>query len=414
MTADRTFPPKPSPIPQRVRTSASQNALAKHRAIGYICTYIVIVSSSSSESQPMKEGSEKQRVIGRGAQVSPGNRFERMVVEADLEQLAADDAILADTRRVPTVFLPNETRRVITENDSPDIPFRFSINPYRGCEHGCVYCYARPGHETLGMNAGLDFETKILVKHDAPQRLRDELAEPRWNVDTISISGVTDCYQPAEREFRITRGLLEVLFEARNPVGLITKNALVTRDLDILSAMAKENLVHVYLSITTLDAELARKMEPRTSPPQGRLEALRELTAAGVPVGVMTAPIVPGLNDREIPNLLKAAHESGARSAGYVLLRLPLAVRPIFEDWILRTYPLQAERVLSLIRGTRDGNMSDAQWGRRMRGEGPYAETIAATFKTFCKKFGLDAGLPPLDYSRFRPPKTANGQMHLF
>jgi DNA repair photolyase len=352
--------------------------------------------------------------IGRGAQTSPGNRFERVHTETDLEQVAPDDELLAETHRVPTVFLPNDTRRIITENDSPDIPFRFSINPYRGCEHGCAYCYARPGHETLGMNAGIDFETKILVKHDAPQLLREELANPRWRPETISISGVTDCYQPAEREFRITRGLLEVLLEAKNPVGLITKNALVTRDIDILSAMAKENLVHVYLSVTTLDGELARKMEPRTSNPQARLSAMRELTAAGIPVGVMTAPIIPGLNDQEMPNLLKAAQEAGARSAGYTLLRLPYAVRPIFEDWLTRNCPLQADRVLALIRGARDGKLNDSQWGRRMRGEGPYADTIATSFKTFRKKFGLDGGLPPLDASKFRPPLPRSGQMSLF
>ena len=362
----------------------------------------------------MNQHTPQQRTIGRGAQTSPGNRFERVRVEADLEQVAIGDELLDATHRVPTVFLPNDSRRIITENDSPDIPFRFSINPYRGCEHGCAYCYARPGHETLGMNAGIDFETKILVKHDAPQLLREELASPRWVPETISISGVTDCYQPAEREFRITRGLLEVLLEAKNPVGIVTKNALVTRDIDLLAALAKEHLVHVFLSVTTLDRDLARKMEPRTSNPQARLKAIRELTTAGVPVGVMVAPIIPGLNDREIPSILKGAQEAGARGAGYVMLRLPYAVRPIFEDWLQRNCPLQAERVLSLIRGTRNGKLNDSEWGRRMRGSGPYAETIAATFKAFSKKLGMDKRLPPLDASKFQPPKSKSGQMNLF
>ncbi len=335
-------------------------------------------------------------------------------METDLEQVAVDDELLDDTRRVPTVFLPNATRSIITENDSPDIPFRYSINPYRGCEHGCAYCYARPGHETLGMNAGLDFETRILVKHDAVALLRDELANPRWSPETISISGVTDCYQPAEREFRITRGLLEVLLEAKNPVGIVTKNALVTRDLDILAPMASENLIHVFVSVTTLDQELARKMEPRTSNPRARLQAIRELSAAGVPVGVMVAPIIPGLNDREASAILQAAQEAGARAAGYVLLRLPYAVKAIFEDWLRRNCPLQAERVLTLIRETHGGKLNNSQWGERMRGDGPYAEMIAAAFKAFGAKLGLDKRLPPLDASKFQPPRPKSGQMNLF
>jgi DNA repair photolyase len=336
-----------------------------------------------------------------------------MRIEDDLEQLETGGEA-DEVRRVPTLFLPNETKRLITENDSPDIPFRYSINPYRGCEHGCAYCYARPGHETLGMNAGLDFETRILVKYDAPELLRSELAEASWQAEQISISGVTDCYQPAERKFRITRGCLEVMLEARQPLGIITKNALVTRDLDLLAPLAAENLVHVYLSMTTLDAELARTMEPRTATPHAKLRAIRELSSAGVPVGVMTAPIIPGLNDREIPAILEAAREAGARTAGYVLLRLPLAVRPIFEEWLNRNYPDKAQRVLSLIRSTRDGRMNDAQWGRRMRGHGEYAEQIGQTFKVFRKKYGLDQPLAPLDRGRFIPPQPRGGQLRLF
>ena len=351
--------------------------------------------------------------VGRGSGINPPNRFERVHVEDDFEQLEALDEAFEE-HRLPTVFLPNESRRVIATNDSPDVPFRYSINPYRGCEHGCSYCYARPGHEFLGMNAGLDFETRILVKYDAPQRLREELSEDGWQAETISMSGVTDCYQPAERKFRLTRGCLEVMLEARQPVGIVTKNALVARDLDVLGPLAVENLVHVYVSVTTLDQELARTMEPRTATPEARLRTVAKLAAAGVPVGVIAAPIIPGLNDREIPSLLEAAKAAGAGTASYTLLRLPLAVRPIFEEWLTRNRPDQADRVLSLVRSTRDGRMNDSQWGRRMRGQGLYAEQIEQTFNIFRKKHGLDHPLPPLDHSKFTPPKPATGQLLLF
>ncbi len=351
--------------------------------------------------------------VGRGAGVNPPNRFERVHVEDDLEHVDPADEMPGE-RRVATVFLPNDSRRLITENDSPDVPFRYSINPYRGCEHGCAYCYARPGHETLGMNAGLDFETRVLVKYDAAELLRNELGKPNWQGEVIAISGVTDCYQPAERKFRITRGCLEVMLEARQPLGIITKNSLVTRDLDLLAPLAAQNLVHVHLSITTLDAELARTMEPRTATPQAKLLAIRELSAAGVPVGVMVAPIIPGLNDQHIPAVLEAAREAGASSASYVLLRLPLAVRPIFEEWLARNYPEKADRVLALIRSTREGRLNNSQFGKRMRGQGPYAEQINQAFKVFKKKYGLDRGLPPLDSTQFVPPKPRSGQMRLF
>ncbi|HTM53981.1 MAG TPA: PA0069 family radical SAM protein [Pirellulales bacterium] len=353
------------------------------------------------------------KAVARGATVNPPNRFEVVRVEHDWEQLENSEEV-ASERRVATNFFPNETRRLITENDSPDVPFRYSINPYRGCEHGCAYCYARPGHETLGMNAGLDFETKILVKYDAPARLRQELAEKSWRGDALTLSGVTDCYQPAEREFRLTRGCLEVMLEARQAVGMITKNVLVLRDLDLLAPLARESLVHVYISITTLDATLARKLEPRTATPAARLRAIRELSAAGVPVGVMTAPIIPGLNDQEIPAILAAAKQAGAATAGYVLLRLPFAVRPIFESWVQSEYPEKADRILGLIRSTRGGRMNNYEWKTRMRGEGHYAEGIRNTFQVFRKKAGLDQPLVPLDTTKFSPPQPASGQMRLF
>ena len=341
------------------------------------------------------------------------NRFESTHCDEDLEQLADDDP-LRDERRVTTQFLPDAARTIIRENTSPDIPFRYSINPYRGCEHGCAYCYARPTHETLGLDAAIDFETKIIVKYDAAALLRAELNRPRWQAEPITISGVTDCYQPAERELRITRQLLEVMHEANQPVGVITKNALVCRDLDLLGPMAARQLMHVNVSITTLDAELGRTMEPRTSTPAARLRAIEKLTAAGVPCRVMVAPVIPGLTDEEIPAILEAARAAGAQAAGYTLLRLPLAVGPIFEDWLARRLPLKRERILARIRDTRDGALNDSQWGRRMRGAGAYAEQIAQTFRIFAARHALDGALPPFDRSCFRPPAAPGGQLRMF
>ena len=355
-----------------------------------------------------------KRIIGRGAQIAPPNRYERVAQTEDLEQLPPEEVLESQERRLPTEFLPNHTRRLICENDSPDIGFRYSINPYRGCEHGCAYCYARPTHELMGLNAGIDFETKILVKHDAPQLLRAELGSPRWRPETIVISGVTDCYQPGERKYKITRGCLEVMLEARHPVGIISKNVLMLRDLDIIRQLAERQLIRVFLSITTLDAELARTMEPRTATPAAKLRAIRELTDAGVSVGIMVAPIVPGLTDAETPAILKAAAEAGAQTAGYVLLRLPLTVEPVFDDWLKRSYPLKAERVLSLIRSTRRGRMYTSEWRVRQRGEGPYAEQIGQNFKVFARRYGLDGSLPDLDCTQFQPPRQAGGQMQLF
>jgi len=359
------------------------------------------------------ESRPTSRAVGRAAGIDPPNRFERVHTEQDWEQLDPAEE-LAEPKRLPTEFLPDASQSIITSNDSPDVPFRYSINPYRGCEHGCSYCYARPSHEYLGMNAGLDFESRIMVKQDIAPRLRTELASPKWRGEFIAISGVTDCYQPAERRFRLTRSCLEVLLEARQSLGIITKNALVVRDLDLLVPLAEQKLAHVFVSLTTLDAELARAMEPRTASPAARLRAIRELTAAGVPTGVMTAPVIPGLNDQEIPALLAAAKEAGATTASYVLLRLPFAVRPIFEDWVTRSFPDKAPRVLGLIRETRDGKLNETQFGRRMRGTGNYAEGIANTFAVFRKKHGLDRPLPELDQSKFRAPRVAGGQMNLF
>lgn len=264
------------------------------------------------------------------------------------------------------------------------------------------------------MNAGLDFESKILVKQDAADRLREELNRPAWRGELIAVSGVTDCYQPIERRLRITRSLLEVMLEAEQAVGLITKNALVTRDLDLLVPLAERRLVQVNVSLTTLDEQLARRMEPRTATPTARLKAMRALADAGVPVRVMAAPIIPGLNDHELPELLAAAHEAGARSAGTLLLRLPLAVEPIFLAWLEEHYPQKRDRVLGLIRGVRGGELSDSRFGSRMRGEGMYALQIRQTFELFARRLGMDSPLPPVDTRRFRPPRLAGGQLRLF
>ena len=351
----------------------------------------------------MPSNAPRPQPIGRGSTLRPANRFESTRLETVPEwwdEIPDEDS----PRRVSTQFLMDDSKTILRENNSPDTPFRFAINPYRGCEHGCSYCYARHYHETLGMDAGLDFETKILVKHDAAPLLRKELQRPQWKGELISISGVTDCYQPAERRFRITRGLLEVLLEFRQVASIITKNSLVLRDLDLLAPLAEQRLIQVNISLTTLDGELSRIMEPRTASPQARLRAIRELTQAGVPVRAMTAPIIPGLTDHELPQLLQAAAEAGAQHAWYTLLRLPLTVEPVFFDWLEQHRPEAYQRVEGLLRSTREGKVHSSDFAHRMQGAGPYAESVKQTFKVFAKQCGLDKELPPLDTSRFRVP----------
>jgi DNA repair photolyase len=355
---------------------------------------------------------------GRGAQVRPANRFGGPSYEEDFEDFESDPEGLSDhlehLRNLRTEYIPDQSRSIVAENASPDVGFRYSLNPYRGCQHGCSYCFARPSHEYLGLDAGLDFESKILVKHEAPALFRDFLGRPGWDAETIAMAPNTDAYQPGERQFRLTRGCLEVAAEARQPMGLITKNALILRDLDLLAPMAGDRVVHALISLTTLDPELARSMEPRTSTPAARLRAIRALAGAGVPVGVLVAPVIPGLNDHEIPTLLAAAAEAGARSAGYVLLRLPMAVGPIFWDWLRRARPDRFDRVQARVRSARGGKDNDSTFGRRMVGSGPTADRIADVFRLFRKRHGLDGGLPPLDRSRFRPPRPSSGQLMLF
>ncbi|HEY4309757.1 MAG TPA: PA0069 family radical SAM protein [Pirellulales bacterium] len=357
---------------------------------------------------------KRTKMVGRGATTSPANRFEAVHLESQFDDLEADDESLDGRRAVPTQFLPDSSQSIFATNDSPDISFRYSINAYRGCEHGCAYCYARPSHEYLGMNAGLDFETKVMVKHDAPALLRAALAKSSWQGEMITMSGVTDCYQPIERKLRLTRGLLEVMSEAQQCCGIITKNALVGRDLDILTELGRQNLVHVHISITTLDNELCGSLEPRTSRPAARLAVVRRLAEAGVPVGVMVAPIIPGLNDHEMPAILAAAARAGAQHASYVLLRLPLAVEPVFRDWLATHRPDAVSRIETRIRSTRGGAMYRSGFAERQRGRGKYAEQIKQTFQVFRAKHGLDRPLAPLDTSLFRPPRPSSGQMSLF
>ncbi len=351
---------------------------------------------------------------GRGSQLDPPNRFGVPLPILDLEQHEHDADLLEELRSTPTVYMPDNSQSVVSENNSPDIAFRFSLNPYRGCSHGCSYCYARPGHEYLGFNAGLDFESKIMVKHDAARLLREFLARPSWQSELIVMSGVTDPYQPAERDFKITRQCLEVAAECRQAIGIITKNALITRDLDLLSRMAGDHVVHANISITTLDADLARSMEPRTSTPAARLRAITALRQAGVPVRVMVAPIIPGLNDTEIPAILQAASEAGAQTANFTLLRLPLTVEPVFLEWLERCQPLKEEKILSLVRSMRGGKLNNSEFGQRMRGTGEVADQIKRMFKVFCKRYGLETELPGYDFTRFEPPRPASGQLRLF
>lgn len=333
---------------------------------------------------------------GRGAATNPVNRFEPLVVEAGPDEPPPD--------RVPTVYYRDSSRSLIVENTSPDIPFDASINPYRGCEHGCVYCYSRPFHEYLGFSAGLDFETRILVKEDAPELLRRELASPRWRPRLLALSGVTDPYQPVERRLEITRRCLAVLAEFRNPVGVITKSALIARDLDHLAELARFNAVAVSLSITTLDGELARRMEPRASHPRERLKAVEKLAAAGVPVSVSVAPVVPGLTDHEIPAILEAAAAAGARSASYIVLRLPGAVAGLFDDWLREHYPDRRDKVLNRVREMRGGRLNDPRFGHRFRAEGVFADQIRALFDTARRRHGLDRRSHDLSTAHFRRP----------
>jgi len=315
-------------------------------------------------------------------------------------------------RREPTIYLKDDSRSVLAKNDSPDVGFDYSINPYRGCMHGCVYCYARPSHEYLGYSSGLDFETRILVKEDAPELLEKAFSRKSWVPQPVALSGNTDCYQPVEQQLKITRKILEVFLRYRNPVMIVTKNALIQRDLDILSLLAADGLVSVSISVTTLRERIARQMEPRTSSIARRLETIRKLTDAGVPTGVLVAPLIPGLTDEEIPAILKTAKEHGARSAAYLLLRLPYAVKDVFLDWLQHTMPERAPKVIGRIKDLRDGHLSDGAFGTRMRGTGSVADAIHDLFSISRRRYGLESAPPELSTARFA--RLSPGQADLF
>ncbi|MCC7113363.1 MAG: PA0069 family radical SAM protein [Burkholderiales bacterium] len=367
---------------------------------------------------------------GRGATYNPDNRYHAERREAfddgwaaaprdprpDTAGDSAAVAVCPDTadagRQVRTTVTIQPARTIVTRNASPDIPFTQSINPYQGCEHGCVYCYARPSHAYLDHSPGLDFETKLYAKPDAAKLLRDELSRPGYACDPIALGTNTDPYQPIERDWRITRSILEVFAETSHPYSIVTKNALVLRDLDLIAPMARRGLARVCLSVTTLDADLARRMEPRASAPARRIAALRELARSGVPAGVMVAPVIPQLNDREIESILEAAGAAGATSAGWIMLRLPREVAPLFRDWLETHYRDRAGHVMNIVHDLRDGRDYRARFGERMRGLGPYADLIARRFELACARLGLkgDREREPLDRSQFRPPARDGGR----
>ena len=340
-------------------------------------------------------------IHGRGASWSPANRFEKLHVDLTDVDVVDVDPDESERPRRATQFFRDGTKTIITRNNSPDVGFETSLNPYRGCEHGCIYCYARPTHEYLGFSAGLDFESKIIVKTNAPELLRAELEAPRWKPQVLVMSGVTDPYQPVEKKLRVTRGCLEVLAKFRNPVAIITKNRLVTRDVDLLRKLAACNAAAVNISVTSLDPNLQRVLEPRTSSPQARLDAISQLSAAGIPTGVMVAPIIPGLTDHEVPKILEASAKAGAQFAGYTIVRLPWAVAPLFEHWLEEHFPDRKEKVLGRIRHLRGDRLNNSQWHTRMAGEGIFAEQIASLFEVGCRRAGIGER-PKLSTTAFR------------
>ena len=349
---------------------------------------------------------------GRGAVGNATGRFESEV------RVAFDDgwgSLDEEPLPLDTTYTRDSARSIIARNDSPDIPFDRSINPYRGCEHGCIYCFARPTHAYLGLSPGLDFESRIFVKEDAAALLRAELSKPGYSCDIIALGANTDPYQPIERKLEITRRILEVLREFRHPVGIVTKSALVQRDIDILAEMARDRLAVVSVSLTTLDRGLARKMEPRAATPERRLETIAALSAAGIPVNVMTAPMIPALNDMEMERLLEAAAKRGAKGAGYTLLRVPLEIKGLIEDWLAAHAPNKVKHVMSLLRDTHGGKPYDSEWGKRMRGTGPYAEMLRLRFERACQRLKLNerSSLWRLDTSLFRPPPRPGDQLRL-
>lgn len=342
---------------------------------------------------------------GRGAASNPANQFDKHHHLEDPAELDPDEL-----RQVPTQFIADTSRSVLSKNNSPDIPFQYSLNPYRGCEHGCIYCYARPSHEYLGYSAGLDFETKIIVKHDIARLLAQTFQKKSWEPQAVMLSGNTDPYQPPERKFELTRSCLEVFVWYRNPVSIITKNYLLMRDIDLIEELASRNLVSVSVSITSLRPEITNVMEPRTSRPERRLQLVEELAKRGIPVGVMVAPLVPGLTDEELPEIVKAAADRGAIWAHYIMLRLPGAVKELFVEWLSNEFPDRKQRVLNRLGDLRGGALSDSRFKVRMRGEGRWAEIVSQLHRHTCKRLGLNQARKPLDTHHFRRA----GQQDLF
>ena len=342
-------------------------------------------------------------VKGRGATFNPENRFRREGREAFDDGWDANEEPLAPQK---TVVAIQRSRTIIARNDSPDIPFTQSINPYQGCEHGCIYCYARPSHAYLDLSPGLDFETKLFAKPNAAELLRAELSRPGYVCDPIALGSNTDPYQPIEREWKVTRSILEVLAECEHPFSIVTKSARVERDIDLIAPMAAKNMARVFVSVTTLDHELARTLEPRATAPRRRLQAIKALSDAGIPVGVLVAPVIPQLNDRDLEAILDAAAANGARHAGWILLRLPHEVAPLFREWLDAHYPLRAAHVMSLIHDLRGGRDNDPRFGSRMRGSGEFATLIERRFALAVKRLGLNRERTPMDTTRFKPPSV--------
>ena len=351
-----------------------------------------LISNVNKNFRPVINETPQSReaIRGRGASWSPANRFEKLHVDLNDPDVVDFDPNESEHCQRRTQFFRDATKTIIAHNKSPDVGFEVSINPYRGCEHGCIYCFARPTHEYLGFSAGLDFESRIVVKNDAARLLEAELSSPKWKPQLLMMSGVTDCYQPVERKLKLTRSCLEVLARFRNPVGILTKNRLVTRDIDLLSELATHNAAAVNLSVTTLNPKLQQILEPRTSPPAARLDAIAQLRAAKIPVGVMVAPVIPGINDHEVPAIVEACAKAGAQFAGHVLLRLPWAVAPLFEHWLEEHFPERKEKVMSRVRHTRGGDkVYDSRWRIRQTGEGIFAEQIASMFEVACRRAGF-------------------------
>jgi DNA repair photolyase/antitoxin (DNA-binding transcriptional repressor) of toxin-antitoxin stability system len=361
-----------------------------------------------ADQRPVASVVAETRRRGRGALSKPSGRFEAETREETDDGWGSLETLEA----LETNIHVEKPRSIISRNDSPDISFDRSLNPYRGCEHGCIYCYARPSHAYVGLSPGLDFETEIFIKEGAAQLLERELSAPGYAPKTLMIGGNTDPYQPAEKRYRITRSMLEVLGRANHPVGIVTKSALITRDIDLLAPMARKGLAKVAISLTTLDRGLARVMEPRAASPDRRLEVISQLASAGVPVAVLAAPIIPAINDAEIETLLTRAHAAGAREAGYILLRLPLELRDLFSEWLVTHFPAKARHVLSLVRSTRDGKLYDASYDKRMKGEGPYAWMIGRRFEMAAARLGFSQTRLRTDL--FRAPRCGAEQLSLF